>query len=87
MPSNPLRPVEPGQEIRGFHEQGPFVFNVSDGNASWDYVATKNDSKHPRVVICPDEGSAMFSAWQFLLSRNALVHLSRDELWLVVLSG
>ena len=83
VPTNPLRPVQPGQEIRGFHDQGPFKFNLTDGSACWDYVWSKNDTKHPRVVICPDEGSPMFSAWQFLLSRDALAHLSRDELLLV----
>ena len=80
VPLNPLRPVQPETEIRGVHAKGPFISSVADGSSSWDFVASETDSKHPRIVICPDEGSQMFSAWQFLLSRNVRVHLCRDEL-------
>ena len=76
----PMTPILAGEERRAVHHSRPFKWRTSDGTSVWDDIPEAADSCRPRLVLCPDEGSPMFSAWQFLVSRGALVHLARDEL-------
>ena len=64
------------------HDGRAFKWRKSDGHAAWDEVPSVVDSRRPRIVLCPDAGSPLFAAWQFLFSKGALMHLARDELQL-----
>ena len=73
----PLRPVDPSCESRLLYDHRAFIANRATGEAQW---STVTEDKKLRVTFCPDEGSTLFAAYQYLLSHDALVCLLRDEL-------
>ena len=56
-----------------------FITNAA-GESFWD--CPDGGDRHLRVVLNPDEGSALFSGYEFLCQQSAAVALRRDELWL-----
>ena len=82
FPSEPLTPVEAGTEVRTSckidGQTWSFIINTQTKEARWDTPTTSNID-HTRLVLCPDEGSPLFSAWQFLTYNNAAVGFNRDE--------
>ena len=82
VPDVPLRAIQPDAEERRVDaDREPYRWNRQDGSATWDRPQPNTcDSSRPRLIVSPDEGSPLFSAYQYLLSKDALVHLSRDEL-------
>ena len=79
IPALPLRPVDPACEARVTYDHRSYIVNRSTGQADW---ATVVEDRKVRVTFCPDEGSTLFAAYQYLLHHNALVCLLRDELHL-----
>ena len=82
IPSSPLRAVLPTEEARCKHNGRPFRWSFLTGAATWEDVYMEQDPSTPRVVLSPDEGSPMFSAFVFMATKGCLVHLARDELHL-----
>lgn len=84
FPKNPLKALSPSSEILTTYTLGdktmPFITSVDDGGSRWDVPDA--DSEHIRLIVCPDEGSPMFSSYVFLATRNASINLCRDELLL-----
>ena len=80
IPATPLRPIVPGQELRCKHNGRPFRWSLATGCATWEDVSANPDPCRPRLVLSPDEGSPMFSAFQFMATKGCLIHLARDEL-------
>ena len=84
FPKKPLKPLSPSSEILMNYTLGektmPFITSVEDGDSRWDIPDA--DSHHIRLIVCPDEGSPMFSSYVFLATRNASINLCRDELLL-----
>ena len=82
FPDNALRPPVPGQEERlSFkvgNEQWAFIVNPSTLECRWD-TPQISESKHVRLVLCPDEGGPLYSGFQFLCHNDAAVALHRDE--------
>ena len=76
-----LKPVDHAQgERRAQDKDGrPFVWSITTGRSFWDepdYSAVR------RVVLLPDEGSSLFSGYQFAASRGVPILFNRDELQL-----
>ncbi|CAE7813766.1 unnamed protein product [Symbiodinium sp. KB8] len=84
FPKKPLKPLSPSSEILMNYTLGektmPFITSVEDGDSRWDVPDA--GSHHIRLIVCPDEGSPMFSSYVFLATRNASINLCRDELLL-----
>ncbi|CAE6939951.1 unnamed protein product [Symbiodinium sp. CCMP2592] len=84
FPKSPLKPLAPTSEILATYEMDgktmPFVASLQDATSRWDVPDT--ESAHVRLIVCPDEGSPMFSSYVFLATRNAAINLCRDELLL-----
>ncbi|CAE7579412.1 unnamed protein product [Symbiodinium sp. CCMP2592] len=82
FPKSPLKPLAPTSEILATYEMDgktmPFVASLQDATSRWDVPDT--ESAHVRLIVCPDEGSPMFSSYVFLATRNAAINLCRDEL-------
>ena len=86
FPENALRPPVPGQEqrhcVKVGNEHWAFIVNPSNMEWRWDTPAT-SETKHVRLVLCPDEGGPLYSGFQFLCHNDAAVALHRDESHLV----
>ena len=81
-PAKPLRPVNAASESRALHREKAFIYDRETGQAEWDYLDMSEDARNPlSIVLHPDEGSPLYSAVMFLLSRDCLIHLQRDELY------
>ena len=89
VPEHPLRPLEPGMEVRAWHDGRPFLYRTDTGTATWDGPDLQGDgsSDHLRIVLQPDEGGPLYSAYQFLLSKHVAVHFLRDEAPLGILDA
>ena len=83
-PAKPLRAVNPATERRECYKGKGFIYDQESGEAEWNYLDLSEDAVNPlRITLHPDEGSALYSAVMFLLSKDCLIHLQRDELYLV----
>ena len=82
FPEQPFYPLDPATETRSTcninGEKWSFVTNKSTHQTRWD-VPVDNNRKHLRLVLSPDEGSPLYSAWQFLCHHSGAVGLNRDE--------
>ena len=82
FPAEPLTPVDARNEVRTSckidGQTWSFIINTDSNEARWDTPTTSNIG-HTRLVLCPDEGSPLFSAWQFLSHHSAAVGFNRDE--------
>ena len=84
-PDHVLRPVDTSSgELRLLKGNKPFLWNPSTGNGQWDYVW---DCSALRLVVSPDEGGPLWSAFLWLSSRGHKVHFVRDELRLICITG
>ena len=85
FPENPLRAVDPAQEIRTVHRLGSdvlaFHVNTSTGEATWAAVMPGAD-KAARLVLAPDEGGPLYASYQYLALQGAKITLNRDALLL-----
>ena len=82
FPEHAYQPLNPTTEIRSScainGETWSFITNKTTQESRWDVpVATNN--QHLRLVLSPDEGSPLFSAWQFLCHHSGAVGFNRDE--------
>ena len=81
-----LQPVNPIHERRELHVVGgkhlAFVTNTSTGQARWDTLM--DSDSHTRLILCPDEGSALFCGYIYLAVQGAAVGFNRDELLLAL---
>ena len=82
-PVQPLRPIDALNEKRLLYRvQGglsrPFVVNMRTGASHWDEPAGGPDLK--RLTLCPDEGSSLFTVFQYLSGHGFCLHLNRDSL-------
>ena len=73
------RPVDPNeQELRETYEGKAYIFSCKTGQAEW--LTPERDADDAiRLVLNPDEGGPLFSAWQFLAGLGLPVSFSRDE--------
>ena len=81
-----LEPVNPLTQKRLWYpdQQGytrPFIVDMETGEAHWDH-ACDSPASHNRLSICPDEGSPLFTVFQYLSGAGFSVHLNRDSLQL-----
>ena len=60
------------------HENMDFLHDQNNGDAAW--ISFHNDPDLTRLVLNPDEGSALHAGYQFLASRSCPVIFRRDEL-------
>ena len=82
VPQEPLRPIDPSKDMRGFYDRRAFRWDGTSGTAVWDSPDLQHGTQHLRLVLQPDEGSPLWSAFQYLVSKNAAVHFIRDEPYL-----
>ena len=79
FPSSRCAPVDADSEERRLHSVGDvqygYVINKSTGEARWDTVG-----QGLRLVLCPDQGSPLFSTYQYMAHSGGCVNLIRDEL-------
>ena len=84
FPPKPLRPLSPSSEILTNYKLDdktmPYITSIEDGSGRWDVPPP--ESHHIRLIVCPDEGSPLFSSYVFLATKNASINLCRDELLL-----
>ena len=84
---SPLQPVEALTEYRimyadasGFKK--PFIINKESGQSRWDWpdCGDGGNLMHHRLSLCPNEGSPLFTVFQYLSGAGFSVHLNRDSL-------
>ena len=83
IPETPLRQIRNG-ETRHVHVlDGVRMAFIADaeGNCEWN---APEEGNHVRLVLNPDEGSALFCGYEFLAQQNLAISLRRDELTLVL---
>ena len=85
FPPKPLRPLSPSSgnshELTNWTTRLCLTFtSIEDGSGRWDVPPP--ESHHIRLIVCPDEGSPLFSSYVFLATKNASINLCRDELLL-----
>ncbi|CAE7260079.1 unnamed protein product [Symbiodinium sp. CCMP2592] len=79
--SCPLAPVNGDGEMRILHtvDNMSIAFVIdSSGACRWDSLA--DDSEHVRLVMGADQGSPLYSCYQYLAGHGASITLIRDEL-------
>ena len=79
LPRTPLRQVAQGEQ-RVIHEVDgvKMAFLVdSEGASTWNLV---EPGPHVRLVLNPDQGSALFCGYEWLAQQNMAISLRRDEL-------
>ena len=84
IPEAPLRPIDALSEKRRsyFDDKGflrPFVVNTETGASRWDEPISA-EKGHKRLTLCPDEGSSLYTVYQYLSGQGFAVHLNRDSL-------
>ena len=89
IPQAPLRPVNPETEERRYHQEKggsviPYVVNRISGEATWDRPVLEGKDGHLRLSLCPDEGSPLYTVFQYLSLNDVCVMLNRDSLQLVL---
>ena len=79
VPGNPLR-----QPMQGEHKHTHVVDGVNmtyltdaQGTCTWN---TPEKSDHLRLVLNPDQGSALFCGYEWLAQQNMAISFRRDEL-------
>ena len=81
FPSSRCAPVDADSEERRLHSVGDmlygYVINKSTGDARWDTVG-----EGLRLVLCPDQGSALYATYEYMCHWGGSVTLIRDELYL-----
>ena len=85
FPECPLLPIDPEHETRNTttldNEAMAYVSTNETGQSRWDCPSLQSQA-HVRLVLCPDEGGPLWSAYQFLAHNNAAIGFRRDELYL-----
>ncbi|CAE7672747.1 unnamed protein product [Symbiodinium sp. CCMP2456] len=83
FPRNPLKAKVCGREDRQVHtvnnENLAFISDKESGQTRWD-VPMQSASEDLRLVLCADQGSPLFTCYQFLAHSGANISLIRDEL-------
>ena len=83
-PKQPLLP-RGSNEARHVHQIGSenccFVYDKHSGDSRWD-VPMHAASEDVRLVLCADQGSPLYSCFQYLAFAGLNVWLIRDELLL-----
>lgn len=83
FPRNPLKAKVCGREDRQVHtvnnENLAFICDKESGQTRWD-VPMQSASEDLRLVLCADQGSPLFTCFQFLAHSGANISLIRDEL-------
>lgn len=64
---------------RRYHDGKPFMYDVNKGDGVWLEL---EDDDRVRIILNPDEGSALFAGFQFLANLQLPVAFRRDELQL-----
>ena len=81
-----LQPVNPVHERRELHvirgQHLAFVTNTSTGLSRWDTIM--DTDSHTRLILCPDEGSALYCGYIYLAAQGAAIGFNRDELILAL---
>ena len=84
FPSCPCAPVDADSEVRRQHtlndEVLSFVVKRDTGASRWDTVVEGQGCNSLRLMLCPDQGGPLYSAYQFLAHHGANVGFIRDEL-------
>ncbi|CAE7241511.1 unnamed protein product [Symbiodinium microadriaticum] len=84
FPSCPCAPVDADSEVRRQHtlndEVLSFVVKRDTGASRWDTVVEGQGCNSLRLILCPDQGGPLYSAYQFLAHHGANVGFIRDEL-------
>ena len=84
--TTPCAPINPETEVRCLHcvdnKFMGYVVNKESGKCRWDTHLPQEGSAGLRLILGPDQGSPLFSAFQYLVFHNANIGLIRDELWL-----
>ncbi|CAE7582444.1 unnamed protein product, partial [Symbiodinium sp. CCMP2456] len=82
-PTPLLRPVNPQQlERREYYDGRAYITDERTGAAIWNDIPVEQAPSLVRLVLCPDEGSPLYSGYQFLAQRGLPLALLRDELQL-----
>ena len=87
FPSAPLLPLNPDREERlrtlindRCHA---YVCDKTTAQSRWDCpMPDPNTPSHIRLILCPDEGGPLWSAYQFMAHNQAAIGFRRDELQL-----
>ncbi|CAE7820525.1 unnamed protein product [Symbiodinium sp. CCMP2592] len=80
-PSPLLRPVKHEQhERRDYYDGRAYITDQTTGAAVWNDIPVEQAPGLVRIVLCPDEGSPLYSGFQFLAQRGLPLALLRDEL-------
>ncbi|CAE6956521.1 unnamed protein product [Symbiodinium sp. CCMP2592] len=75
-----LRPLDAQKGEKRMVEDGKaWLWDPSTGEAAWDCLTPRHQS-NLRLVLAPDEGSTLWSAFTFLASQSFKVNFVRDEL-------
>ena len=87
FPSSPLLPLNPEREERltTLLENCPhaYVTDKTSGESRWDCpMQQAGCESHVRLILCPDEGGPLWSAYQYMAHNHAAVGFRRDELLL-----
>ena len=79
FPSNPLKQISHGQQRHVHNLDGMQMEYISspDGSCIWDVPEA---GTHTRLVLNPDEGSALYSAYEWLAQQQMSIGFRRDEL-------
>ena len=82
FPEYPFLPLNPATEMRSScninGETWSFITNKTTQQSRWD-VPLETNTQHLRLVLSPDEGSPLYSAWQFVCHHWGAVGFNRDE--------
>ncbi|CAE7802321.1 unnamed protein product [Symbiodinium sp. CCMP2592] len=83
FPTNPLTAKVCGMEERQVlklnSENFAFIYNTRTGQSRWD-VPMHSATQDIRLVLCADQGSPLYTCYQFLAFSGASIGLIRDEL-------
>ncbi|CAE7225019.1 unnamed protein product [Symbiodinium sp. CCMP2592] len=75
-----FRPLDTTRGEKRMLEDGKaWLWDPATGEASWDCLTPRHQS-HLRLILAPDEGSTLWSAFTFLAGKNFKVNFVRDEL-------
>ena len=76
-----LRPVKHEQhERREYYDGRACITDQRTGAAVWNDIPVEQARGLVRIILCPDEGSPLYSGFQFLAQRGLPLTLLRDEL-------
>ena len=67
MPEISLDAVNPAEnERRDKYKGRPFITNLSTGQSRW--ISAMDGDDYNRLVLSPDEGGPLYTAWRFVRS-------------------